>query len=66
MARLGLDTAVSGQDIGVKSQVVNILTLGNGKGVFFPNGVNGNITSPEGYDQQAYGFGVSMACVLLT
>jgi hypothetical protein len=46
-------------------QVVNILTLGNGKGVFFPNGVNGNITSPKGYDQQAYGFGVSIPSVVL-
>ena len=34
------------------AQHINILTLGSptGMGVFFPNGLNGNIKSPIGYN----------------
>ena len=33
-------------------QIINILTLGSptGTGLFFPNGLNGNIKTPAGYD----------------
>ena len=36
----------------VLMQVINILTLGSptGTGVFFPNGLNGAIKTPTGYD----------------
>ncbi len=36
----------------LRAQNINILTLGNpdGRGVFFPNGLNGVITKPTGYN----------------
>jgi hypothetical protein len=38
------------------AQVINILTQhASGKGLFFPEGLNGKINSPKGYDQMASG-----------
>lgn len=41
----------------VMLQLINIYTLGNpaGVGVFFPNGLVGNINKPAGFDQMATG-----------